>query len=113
MPDHIDSWHALGWARLLQGDRDGALAALRQALEVDANHGETHAALGLALASIGDRAQAEMHLAEADRLDPGNVTAACARALLSDELKDPQALQAMLRKALAQGGALGAKMAGK
>ena len=110
MADHIDSWQALGWARLLQGDRNGALAALRQALELDPLHAETHVALGLVLALGGDRAQAESHLREAERLDPENVTARYARALLSGDVKDPQALEALTRSVLDQGGGFAGRL---
>jgi tetratricopeptide (TPR) repeat protein len=93
MTAHIGTWHALGWTRLLRQDLAGALRAFQEALALDHNFAESHGALGLVLGLRGDGAQAEHHLAVADRLDPQNVTGRYARALLKGEAGEVQRLQ--------------------
>lgn len=88
LPGHVGTWHGLGWSRLLQQDVAGALAAFRQALALDRNFAESHGAVGLALALLGEAADAEQHLEVARRLDPANVTGRYARAVLAGETSD-------------------------
>jgi Flp pilus assembly protein TadD len=110
MPSHIGTWHALGWARLLQENRAGALEAFRRALELDRNFAESHGALGLVLAFSGEVDQARHHIDVAGRLDPNNVTGRYARAVLQGEAGDAERLAALAGRLLDRPGFLGAKL---
>jgi tetratricopeptide (TPR) repeat protein len=110
MPDHIGSWHALGWARLLQGARAPALEAFRHALALDRNFAESHGAVGLLLALDGQLSQAEHHLDAADRLDATNLTARYARALIAGDAGDAQAVQRLALRLLDRPGFFGGKL---
>jgi tetratricopeptide (TPR) repeat protein len=110
MPDHIDSWHLLAWTRLLQGDRRGALEALRQALARDAESAETHGALGLVLAMEGETAQARQHVDTADRLDPQNDAGRYAHSLLAAEGDNARAVEAVTRDILERSGPFGGRL---
>jgi Flp pilus assembly protein TadD len=111
MPGHIGSWHALGWACLLQGEYSDARKAFVEALALDGNFSESHGAIGLVLALQGEGAQAERHLSIADRLDPRNVSARFARALLRGETADPDRLRALVSQLLDRPGPLGGRLA--
>jgi cytochrome c-type biogenesis protein CcmH/NrfG len=110
LPTHIGSWHALGWTRLLRGDRGGAFAAFPAALALDCNFAESHGALGLLLVLAGDAEAAERHLLLADKLDPGNVTARFARAVQQGGATDPHRLQALAQRLLDRPGFFGGKL---
>ena len=94
IPQHIGSWHALGWTCLLQQDLPGAQAAFAAALDRDRNFGENHAAMALVFTLLGRDGPAEHHLQRAERLDRGAPTARYVRALRSGELKDADATRA-------------------
>lgn len=102
MPEHVETWHALGWAHLMRGEAEAAAAAFRSALELDAQDADTHGALAVVLQLSGDHAKAHHHLQEAERLDAESVTAACARAVHSGEVRDPGKLEAVMQEALSR-----------
>lgn len=110
VPEHIGTWHALGWTRLLQGDGAGALEAFDRALQQDRNFAESHGAVGLALALQGQRGKALRHLDLADRLDPSNVTAGYARAVLAGEAGDAARLAALAKRLLDRPGFFGGRL---
>lgn len=110
VPAHVGTWHALGWTRLLQGERAGALEAFRRALQQDRNFAESHGAVGLVLALQGERDAARHHLDLADRLDASNVTARYARALLAGEAGDAVRLAALARRLLDRPGFFGGRL---
>ena len=109
LPQHIGSWLGLGWARLLQGERDAALDTFRRALELDPAFGESQAAVGLVLAMLGDPGAAE-HLERAERLDRGGVTARYARALLAGEAAELGQLQRLAQRILGHEAPLGGRL---
>jgi cytochrome c-type biogenesis protein CcmH/NrfG len=102
MPRHVESWHALGWTRLLLGDGSGALAAFREGLGCDPDSAESHAAMALALWFCGDKEEANRHLHMATQLDPDCAIARQARALITGEPADLAKLDAVTRQVLAQ-----------
>ncbi|NML42935.1 tetratricopeptide repeat protein [Ramlibacter sp. G-1-2-2] len=110
LPRHIGSWHALGWACLLQQDLPGAHQAFAQALALDRNFAESHGAVGLVLALRGHREAAQGQLALAARLDPRNVTGRFAQALLRGEIGDAARLQALAHRLLDRPGFFGGKL---
>ena len=107
LPDHIGTWHGLGWACLLLGDTAAALEAFQRALALDRNFGESHGAVGLALLASGRPAEAEHHLARAERLDARGLTAAYARSVQQGEAGDVQAVRALARRLLDRPGFFG------
>ena len=111
MQAHVGTWHALGWARLLQGDRAGAQAAFAQALALDRNFAESHGAMALVLGLDGEAAQAAQHLRAADKLDAANVTGRYARAVLAGEARDARQLQALMKRLLARPGVVRGSLA--
>ncbi|MBI2308422.1 MAG: tetratricopeptide repeat protein [Rhodocyclales bacterium] len=70
MPEHIGTWHLLGWVQMLHRDLDSAEASFQQALALDDNFGETHGALAALAAMRGDWARADEYAKVARRLDP-------------------------------------------
>jgi tetratricopeptide (TPR) repeat protein len=114
MPDHIGTWIGYGWAQVLSNQPQAALASFEQALRLDRNVPESHGALAVALARLGqaDRAQAEVEVAL--RLDPHNLSARFAQATLRGEASDPAAFLRIARGVLSKipaGGASGRTLA--
>lgn len=110
LPDHVGTWHALGWARLLQGARADALEAFDRALALDRNFAESHGAVGLVLALEGRTAGAQHHLDVADRLDGRNLTARYARAWLAGDARDRDSLNRLALRLLDRPGFFGGKL---
>lgn len=81
-PEHLGSWHALGWMQLLTDDIEGASASFGSALQQDDSFGETHAALALLAALKGEREASERQLRTALRLDPQSSNALVAQLVL-------------------------------
>jgi tetratricopeptide (TPR) repeat protein len=111
MPQHIGSWHGLGWSCLALRDVDAALQAFEQAIALDRNFAESHAGLALALLLAGRGAEAETPLAQAERLDRGNLTGRFARAWQRGEVTDRRALQALASRLLDRPGFFGGRLA--
>lgn len=110
LPDHVGTWHALGWTRLLQGARADALEAFDHALALDRNFAESHGAVGLLLALEGRTADAQHHLDVADRLDAANLTARYARAWLAGDARDRDSLNRLALRLLDRPGFFGGKL---
>lgn len=100
IPRHVGTWHALGWTCLLQQDVPAAHGAFAQALALDRNFAESHAAMALVLTAQGQHAQAEEHLARAERLDRDSATARYVRALRSGELREGADVRAFAARVL-------------
>ena len=62
----------LGRARLLLGDADGAIGALRNGVRLLPQEPEAHSQLGVALLATGHAGDAVLELARAAELDPGS-----------------------------------------
>ncbi len=75
MPEHIGTWHLLGWARLLVGDIAGAEDCFQRALAIDDAFGETYGGLAAIAASKGDWAKSDEYAKVARRLDPDSMSA--------------------------------------
>lgn len=101
LPDHIGTWHGLAWCRLMRKDVAGARQALERALDVDRNVGESHGGLGVVLAMEGKTAEAQEAIARATRLDPANLSARYAQAVLDDDVTDAARFEALARRVLA------------
>lgn len=90
MPGHIGTWHGMAWCQLLLGQHDAALASFDQALTLDRNFAESHGGKAVVLANLGRTQEAAIAIAIAMRLDPQNVSARYANAVLSGEARDVQ-----------------------
>lgn len=107
MPDHIGTWHILGWVRLLQGKTDGAETCFRKAFALDENFGETHGGLAAIAAARGDWHTAEVHSKIARRLDPNSMSSYYANILkLQSEGRQDMAFK-LIESALKRGEAPG------
>ena len=98
-PHDIDTQVALGWAHLLNGNLVAAKAAFENARAHDDSSADAHGGLAVAQALQGDRVLAAAHAQRARKLQPGNVAARHAEAILSgnaDGLKGIHRLMAQL-----------------
>jgi len=101
MPDHVGTWIGYGWCLILTRDARAAREVLERGLQVDRNVGEVHGALAVALARLGEAAQARAEIDVALRLDRTSLSARYAEAVLSGEADDPQAFLRLARRVLA------------
>ena len=99
MPEHLGSWHALGWAYLFSGDAAGAERQFAHALELDHNFAESHGAMAAMLAMKGEREAAEREIEIAERLDRSNMSSQFARAMLLSQ-SSPEAGRNFIRTAV-------------
>ncbi|MGM9486042.1 tetratricopeptide repeat protein [Ideonella sp. YS5] len=100
MPEHIGTWHGLGWLTLLQGDLEAARSAFDHALAMDRNFAESHGGMAAVLARAGERAAAEGAIEIALRLDRHCLSAHYARAVLDGEAGDAGKLQQLAARLL-------------
>lgn len=70
MPNHIGTWHLLGWSWLMKENYNKAREAFEISYELDRNFGETHGALASVYALTDDLTKAERHIKLAKRLAP-------------------------------------------
>lgn len=61
MPEHIGSWHVLGWIQIMQNDVSGAEATFNHALSLDRNFGETYGGLAIIEGLKSNWAAADEH----------------------------------------------------
>uniref|UniRef100_UPI00037FB6E4 tetratricopeptide repeat protein n=1 Tax=Cupriavidus sp. UYPR2.512 TaxID=1080187 RepID=UPI00037FB6E4 len=116
MTGHIGTWIGLGWCQFLRRDVSAARDAFERALHLDRNFAESHGALAVALAAQGLRAEAEIEIDIALRLDRTSLSARYAQGILSGEVDDPQAFLRLAQRVLSQhrgprGGGEGASLA--
>lgn len=107
---HVGTWHALGWTCLVLQDMPAARTAFDQALELDRNFGESHAAVALMLLLEGRGGEAEHHLRVAERLDKRSVTAGYVRALMGGGAMDAKSVRALAERLLDRPGFFGGRL---
>jgi tetratricopeptide (TPR) repeat protein len=69
MPEHIGTWHVLGWLQILQNDVKGAERSFRSALALDRGFAETHGGLAVVAALSGREGEARSSIRRARGLD--------------------------------------------
>lgn len=74
--EFVEDWYGVGCAREDEGDRDGAIAAYKRALNADETHVDAHINLGRMLHERGETPQAVQHYERALALRPGDAIAA-------------------------------------
>jgi len=107
MPGHVGTWIAFGWSLVLGGKVREAQEAFEAALRLDRNFPESHGALAVALARLGERERAEHEIEVARRLDPAGLSARYARAVLDGVADDPGAVLQLLQQIRTQRGGTG------
>jgi Flp pilus assembly protein TadD len=88
MPQHIGTWHALAWCKIVTRDVDGAEAIYQKVLAMDRNFGESHGGMAVVAALKGNHAVAKKYIEVALRLDPRGLSARYAQMIMSGEVKD-------------------------
>ncbi len=89
LPQHIGTWHLLGWCHIFAGELDGAHDAFATALALDRNFGESHGGMAVVQAMRGERAAAAAGIERALRLDGEGLSARYAQMVLSGATADP------------------------
>lgn len=103
MPEHVGTWLALGWVRVMRQDAAAAQAAFEEGLARDRNFAECHGALAVALAMQGQDEPARQSIERAQRLDPAGLSAQFAQLVLDGHGQvDPAALRDVAGKLLGQ-----------
>ena len=69
MPEHIGSWHVLGWIQILQQKTNDAEHTFNHALNLDRTFGESHGGLAVIEAIKGNWAKADEYSKVAKKLD--------------------------------------------
>ncbi|HVJ38122.1 MAG TPA: tetratricopeptide repeat protein [Stenotrophomonas sp.] len=103
MPDHIGTWHALGWLQLLGGRREQAEHSYRQALALDRNFAESHGGVAVTALLAGRTDEGHSHLERSLRLDPNCISGRYAQVLWLEAQGQQQAADTAFA-ALAQQG---------
>lgn len=102
MPEHIGTWHGLGWCQLLLKEAAAAAYSFERSLQLDRNVGESHGGLAAALALQGRKLDAQDSIERALRLDPRNLSARYAQALLDGKTDAADVFLPLCRLALSQ-----------
>lgn len=82
MPNHIGTWHLLGWSGIMEQDWNLALHAFQQAYKLDRGFPDTHGGLAAVYAHMGSVKLAEHHIKLADKLSSGGLAAVYAKITL-------------------------------
>lgn len=100
MPGHIGTWHGYAWTMMLLSESDAAAQGFESALELDRNFADTHGGLAVVKVQQGLPEQARECAARALRLDPDNIPAQYATALLAGRIRDAADLRGFVEKIL-------------
>lgn len=101
MPEHLGSWHALGWCQFIQGNRTGATAIFEHALSLDRNFGESHGAMAVIAILAGDTEGARRFAETALRLDRHSASAQFAQLLLRGNPLEEGEVESLARRIVA------------
>lgn len=102
IPGHIGTWHGKAWTHIARGEWEAAQRDFETALELDRNFGESHGGLAVALARQGHAGAARDAAARALRLDPQNLSARYAEAILQGIADDPATFRRFAARVLAK-----------
>lgn len=91
---------ALGWACIAEGDLEAARSAFEAAVAADAEYAEGHGGLAVVLALQGAREPAAAHGDRARKLQPGNIAARYASAVLSGQSDGLRGVQKLVQQIL-------------
>jgi Tfp pilus assembly protein PilF len=102
MPEHVGTWHVLGWTQLMQGDVSAAQRAFERALAADRNFAESHGGLAVVAAMQGRDEEARQSIRRALRLNREAMSPQYAQLLLLKKEGRDQEAQALLDDVLAR-----------
>lgn len=88
IPEHVGTWHGLGWLAVLGGDITTAKSVFERALALDRNFAESHGGLAVVLARAGDRDGASASIALALKLNRACASASYAQTILDGRADD-------------------------
>lgn len=100
VPQHIGTWHGLGWCQIAQQDLAGARESMERALTLDRNFAESHGGMAVVDALSGRREAAEASIKRALGLDAGSLSARYAQAVLAGDTADRAAFQRLALRLL-------------
>jgi Flp pilus assembly protein TadD len=103
MPDHIGTWHALGWVQLLQGELPAARNSYQAAYDLDRNFAESHG--GLAVVAFFEECfeEGEAGMKRALKLDPNCVSGRYAKTLWLHHTGQAEASDVLFAELMEQG----------
>lgn len=108
MPDHLGTWNALAWVRIMNGRISGAEQAIIIAMEKDRTFSENHGTLAVIHILEGRRDLARESIKRALRLDVQCYSANFAQILLldpeSDRHKIQERIETLIRQPIVVGG---------
>ena len=111
MPQHIGTWHGQGWTQIVQQDLEGAKRSFESALALDRNFAESHGGIAVVCAFKQEKAEADVYIERALRLDPSSLSGRFAQAILQGNLNDPESQKRLVHRLLnTQAGPLGGSM---
>ena len=97
MPDHIGTWHALGWTCLLNDNVEKAKKAFQAALDLDRNFGESHGGMAIIQIVESQFDDAEKSIRRGIGLDPKCYSARYAKALLLEKSGKTQEAEQLMQ----------------
>lgn len=98
MPDHIGTWHLLGWAYLMLANYEKALWAFQESYELDRRFAETHGGLASAYAHLGETKLANNHIKLAEKLDSETFSINYAKMVLMNKNNEGDKAQELFKK---------------
>ncbi|WP_160153359.1 tetratricopeptide repeat protein [Microbulbifer sp. ALW1] len=101
MPEHIGTWHLLGWSEVLRDDLGAALHAFERALELNRNFAESHGGLAVVNALQGNWDTAQQASKRALGLDHSNLSGRYAEALCLEHRGQAGAAEQLRQKLFA------------
>ena len=100
MPQHVGSWHLLGWLCLVEGELQEAESSFEKAMELNRNFAESHGALAAIAAMRGNIDRAQEMIKVAFRLDPNCLSARFAQSVVVAKSGDPARAQEIIQEGL-------------
>lgn len=110
MPQHVGTWHGLGWAWVFRQDLQRARTTFEHAVSLDRNFSEGHGGLAAVLALSGEKAAARAAMETARRLDRGSMAVRYAEAVLAGDHRNVEHLRQLAARALAGRGSMADEM---
>ncbi|WP_144394459.1 tetratricopeptide repeat protein [Pleionea sediminis] len=85
MPDHIGTWHLLGWTQMMTDDLKSARGSFDKALQLNRNFGDTHGGLAVLSVFEGNLDSAKESMRRALGLDSESMAGLYAKALILEK----------------------------